>query len=106
MQDVSQQYEAEGVKSAPSRAQAKLAKRYLDQQLAVLTQQRLHAGAGSVSKAQVEAMSSKEYKDALDRMSAVIANGETSTAKMRAMELKHEWQRSMKSLEKKQINLL
>jgi hypothetical protein len=104
--DVSEDYEKEAVASAPYRAQSKLAKRYLEQKLAVLTQQKLVEGAGSVSKAQVEAMASQEYKKALNKMSTVIATGQKSLAKMRAMELKHEWQRSMNSLEKKKANIL
>ena len=106
MKDLSDEYEKEAVASAPARAQSKLAKRYLDQRLAILTQQKLHKGAKSVSSAQVEAMASKEYKADLDSMSKVIATGEISAAKMRAIELKHEYQRSVNALEKKKANIL
>ena len=106
MEDISDKYEIEAVGSAPARAQSKLAKRYLDQRLALITQEKLQNGAGSVSKAQVEAMASTKYKEALDAMSTVIATGETSLAKMRAMELKHEYMRSTNSLEKKKAQIL
>lgn len=102
------EYQALAESKALSMAKGKLYKEKIKAQLAVLTQSYMD-GKRSFAAAENMAKASPEYHKFLAQAEEVMAEEIIARAKMKAIEMEHEYMRSMNSLEKvkiKELNLI
>ena len=85
-------------------ASMKLVREKLKQYLSIETARYINLGY-PVSKAQELARASDSYKERLDQATETVAEGETIRAKMKGIEMEHEYWRSKESSRRAEMKL-
>lgn len=105
MQDLSSELEKLVEKKALVIAQSKLMRDKLKSHLAVIQQDFINQGL-PVTKAEVAARASDKFRQKLDEATKIVQEAEIAQAKRKGLEMRHEYYRSMNSLEKQKLKEL